>query len=91
MKRLEKNLNEILNTPNDSEYGSILEVDLHYSEIIHDAHQDFLRAPTKEEKFHKFGRKTARSIGNDGGNLTVQSKHRTNFIGVRQKTTQFIS
>ena len=34
------NLEDILNTANDSEEGYILEVDLHYPDKVHDGYQD---------------------------------------------------
>ena len=52
-KLSEFDLNRVLNTPDDSEYGYILEVDLDYPDILHDAHQDFPLAPTKEKIFYK--------------------------------------
>ena len=44
----EVDLQEILNTPNDSPVGYVLEVDLHYPDDLHDLHTDFPLAPTKE-------------------------------------------
>ena len=44
----EIDLHEILNTPDDSPIGFILEVDLLYPEHLHDLHADFPLAPTKE-------------------------------------------
>ena len=44
----EVDLQEILNTPNDSPVGYVLEVDLHYPDHLHDLHTDFPLAPTKE-------------------------------------------
>ena len=49
----EVNLENILNTANDSREGYILEVDLHYPDKLHDAHQDFPLAPTKEQISYK--------------------------------------
>ena len=49
----EYNLERILATTNDSEYGFILEVDLHYPDKLHDGHQDFPLAPTKEIIYYK--------------------------------------
>ena len=46
-------LNKILETTNDSEEGYILEVDLHYPDKLHDGHQDFPLAPTKERIYYK--------------------------------------
>ena len=43
----EYNLERILATTNDSEYGFILEVDLHYPDRLHDEHEIFPLAPTK--------------------------------------------
>ena len=45
---VEINLNEILNTPNDTSVGYFLEVDLNYLVHLHDDHRDFPLAPTKE-------------------------------------------
>ena len=33
-------LQEILNTPDDSPVGYVLEVDLHYPDLLHDFHAD---------------------------------------------------
>ena len=44
----EVDLQEILNTPNDSPVEYVLEVDLHYPDHLHDLHTDFPLAPTKE-------------------------------------------
>ena len=41
-------LNQILNMTEDSLIGFILEVDLEYPEELHDNHQDYRLAPTKE-------------------------------------------
>ena len=49
----EYNLERILATANDSEYGFILEVDLHYPDRLHDGHEDFPVAPTKEQIYYK--------------------------------------
>ena len=49
----EYNLERILATTNDSEYGFILEVDLHYPDRLHDGHEDFPLAPTKEQIYYK--------------------------------------
>ena len=46
-------LNKILETTNDSEEGYILEVDLHYPDKLHDGHQDFPLAQTKERIYYK--------------------------------------
>ena len=45
---VEITFNEILNTPNDASVGYFLEVDLNYPVHLHDDHQDFPLAPTKE-------------------------------------------
>ena len=45
-------LNKIFETTNDSEEGDILEVDLHYPDKLHDGHQDFPLAPTKERIYY---------------------------------------
>ena len=47
------NLSKILETSNDSEEGYILEVDLHYPDKLHDGHEDFPLAPTKERIYYK--------------------------------------
>ena len=44
----EVDLQEVLNTPNDSPVGYVMEVDLHYPDHLHDLHTDFPLAPTKE-------------------------------------------
>ena len=66
-KEGEIDLHEILNTPDDSPIGFILEVDLHYPEHLHDLHADFPLAPTKEAiSFFWLGeyqRKTLESLG----------------------------
>ena len=41
-------LNQILETSEDSLIGFILEIDLEYPEELHDIHQDYPLAPTKE-------------------------------------------
>ena len=46
-------LGRILGTLNESEYGCILQVDLRYRDKLHDGHQDFPLAPTKEKIFYK--------------------------------------
>ena len=46
-------LSKILETSNISEGGYILEVDLHYPDKLHDGHEDFPLAPTKERVYHK--------------------------------------
>ena len=46
-------LNKILETTDDYEEGYILEVDLHYPDKLHDGHQDFPLAPTKEIIYYK--------------------------------------
>ena len=53
-KKVQNNdLNKILEKFNDSEEGYILEVDLHYPDKLHDGHQDFPLAPTKERIYYK--------------------------------------
>ena len=47
------NLNKVFNTPNESEERYILEIDLHYHDRLHDGHEDFPLAPTKERLFYK--------------------------------------
>ena len=47
-KEDEVNLNHILETSEDSLIGFILEVDFKYPGELHDTHQDYLLAPTKE-------------------------------------------
>ena len=49
----EYSLERILATTNNSEYGFILEVDLHYPDRLHDGHEDFPLAPTKEQIYYK--------------------------------------
>ena len=44
----EVDLQEILNTPNDSAVGYVMEVDLHYPDHLHDIHTDFPLSPTME-------------------------------------------
>ena len=44
-----KTLEEILATPNDSDVGYIVDVDLDYPDELHDAHSDYPLAPSKEE------------------------------------------
>ena len=66
-KEGEIDLHEILNTPDDSPIGFILEVDLHCPEHLQDLHADFPLAPTKEAiSFFWLGeyrRKTLESLG----------------------------
>ena len=40
-------LAEILNCPDDNPFGYFVGVDLHYPASLHDYHQDFLLAPSK--------------------------------------------
>ncbi|MEO1765344.1 MAG: hypothetical protein AAFR83_26300, partial [Cyanobacteria bacterium J06629_18] len=47
------NIEQILQTPNDSDHGFIVEVDLHYPDRLHDGHEDFPLAPTKERIHYK--------------------------------------
>ena len=47
------NLEDILNTANDSEEGQSLEVDLHYGDKRPDGHQAFSLPPTMEESSYK--------------------------------------
>ena len=61
-------LNKILETTNDSEEGYILEVDLHYPDKLHDGHQDFPLAPTKENILKRPWREAARVVENNGRN-----------------------
>ena len=44
----EASLNEILATPEDSDIGFILEVDLEYPQELHESHRDYPLAPNKE-------------------------------------------
>ena len=44
----ETSLEEILATPEDSDIGFILEVDLEYPQKLHESHRNYLLAPTKE-------------------------------------------
>ena len=44
---------KVLETPNDSEEGYVLEVDLHYPDRLHDRHEDFPLDPTKERIYYK--------------------------------------
>lgn len=41
-------LDQILQTPEDSQFGYILEVDINYPEYLHDEHEDFPLAPNKQ-------------------------------------------
>ena len=41
-------IRKVLGTPNDSEEGYILEVNVHYPDWLHDGHENFPLAPTKE-------------------------------------------
>ena len=47
-RKVDVSLNQILNTPIDSNVGYILEVDLDYPDVLHDIQKDFPLAPTKE-------------------------------------------
>ena len=49
-KQEEIDLQEILNTPDDSPVGHVLEVDLHYPDHLHDFHADYPLAPKKKKK-----------------------------------------
>ena len=44
----EVTIEQILQTPDEAEFGYIVCVDLDYPDSIHDAHQDFPMAPTRE-------------------------------------------
>ena len=48
-KQEEIDLQEILNTREDSPVGYVLEVDLHSPDRLHDFHADYPLTPTKEE------------------------------------------
>ena len=39
---------EIFATPDNSDYGYIVETDLKYTQLMHESHQDYPLAPTKE-------------------------------------------
>ena len=41
-------IEEILATPDDSDYGCIVETDLKYPQLLHESHRDYPLAPTKE-------------------------------------------
>ena len=41
-------IEEILATPDDSDYGYIVEIDLKYPQLLHESHRDYPLAPTKE-------------------------------------------
>ena len=41
-------IEEILATPNDSDYGYIVEIDLKYPQLLHESHRDYPLAPTKD-------------------------------------------
>ena len=70
------NINKVLGTPNDSEEGYCLEVDLHYPDRLHSGHEDFPLAPTKEIVYYKcLGEKQKEQLALLGENrLFSQSK-----------------
>ena len=41
-------IEDILSTPDDADFGFIVNVDLQYPDEIHEAYSDFPMAPTKE-------------------------------------------
>ena len=41
-------IEEILATPDDSDYGYFVEIDLKYPQLLHESHRDYPLAPTKE-------------------------------------------
>ena len=41
-------IEEILATPDDSDYGYIVEIDSKYPQLLHESHRDYPLAPTKE-------------------------------------------
>ena len=41
-------IDEILATPDNSDYGYIVEIDLKYPQLLHESHRDYPLAPTKE-------------------------------------------
>lgn len=65
---------DILNLPDDSEFGYILEVDLEYPEHLHDSHNDLPFCP---QKFAPPGSKTSKLIPNlyDKFNYVIHYVH----------------
>ena len=47
------NLNSILETSNQSEFGNNFDVDFDYPDKLHDGHHDFSSAPTKRRNDYK--------------------------------------
>ena len=43
-----RSIEEILGTPDDSDYSYIVEIDLKYPQLLHESHRDYPLAPTKE-------------------------------------------
>ena len=67
LEKLEEiDLQEILNTPDDSPVGCVLEVDLHYPDHLHDFHADYPLAPTKEINFYWLGEYQTRMLEKTG-------------------------
>ena len=54
IQKVENPLQENLKTDLDSDVAYILEVDLEYSDYLHDQYKDFPLAPTKESIEEKF-------------------------------------
>ena len=46
---VQRELDEMLDSPNDSDYGSILGVELHYRNELNDLLHDFPITPTKQK------------------------------------------
>ena len=83
------NLNKILEAPNDSEEGYILEVDLHYPDRLRDRHEDFPLAPTKERIYYKsLGEKQQEQLALLGVNRPFsQSKKLIQSLSVKKNYT----
>ena len=64
-REAEVDLQEILNTSNDSPVGYVLEVDLHCPDHLHELHNDFPLAPTKENYYFLARRMSNTIAGNE--------------------------
>ena len=74
-KQEEIDLQEILNTPDDSPVGHVLEVELHYPHHLHDFHADYPLAPTKEINFYWLGEYQTRMLEKTGS-ATFSTKNK---------------
>ena len=81
------NLERILATTNDSEFGFILEVDLHCPDRLHDGHEDFPLVPTKEQFYYKCLGERQQELLEVMGETRQYSQGKSSFKHLRTKTT----